>query len=73
MAPDAGIPFRVRDVHVDGQTIRLQLWDAGWTEAWAAVDASSHDALAVSALLLVYDVTREDTYESVRTWWVSVQ
>lgn len=53
---------------MDGQTIRLQLWDAGWTEAWAAVDASPHDALAVSALLLVYDVTREDTYESVRTW-----
>ncbi|KAK8383219.1 hypothetical protein O3P69_011612 [Scylla paramamosain] len=68
-----GIPFRVRDVNVDGQTVRLQLWDAGWTEAWAAVDASSHDARAASALLLVYDVTREDTYESVRMWWVSVQ
>ncbi|XP_063883657.1 ras-related protein Rab-8B-like isoform X1 [Scylla paramamosain] len=62
------IPFRVRDVNVDGQTVRLQLWDAGWTEAWAAVDASSHDARAASALLLVYDVTREDTYESVRMW-----
>ncbi|XP_063883659.1 uncharacterized protein LOC135112779 isoform X3 [Scylla paramamosain] len=53
---------------IDGQTVRLQLWDAGWTEAWAAVDASSHDARAASALLLVYDVTREDTYESVRMW-----
>ncbi|MPC40936.1 Ras-related protein Rab-8B [Portunus trituberculatus] len=69
----AGIPYRVRDVSVDGQTVRVQLWDAGWTEAWTAVDASSHDALAASALLLVYDVTREDTYESVRTWLRSVK
>ncbi|XP_050702308.1 uncharacterized protein LOC126988291 [Eriocheir sinensis] len=63
-----GLPFRVREVRVEGRLVRLQLWDAGWAEAWAALTAPPQDPLAAAALLLVYDVTREDTYESVRTW-----
>ncbi|KAK4312593.1 hypothetical protein Pmani_016003 [Petrolisthes manimaculis] len=63
-----GIPFRVRDIRVGGQKVRLQLWESTWDAAWDSLTSVQDPTRAPRGMMVVYDVTHEASYETTRRW-----
>jgi small GTP-binding protein len=62
-----GVDFALKEIDVDGQTVRLQLWDVAGAETTLGSIAKVYyrDTFGV---LLVYDVTRPTTFDTVTAW-----
>uniref|UniRef100_A0A3B5ADQ3 Ras-related protein Rab-25 n=1 Tax=Stegastes partitus TaxID=144197 RepID=A0A3B5ADQ3_9TELE len=61
-----GVEFSTRTVQLSGFTIKAQIWDTAGLERYRAITSAYYRG-AVGALL-VYDVTKHLTYESVERW-----
>ncbi|KAI5071209.1 hypothetical protein GOP47_0013460 [Adiantum capillus-veneris] len=61
-----GVEFQTRTVFLDGKTIKTQIWDTAGQERYRAV-TSAYYRSAVGALL-VYDITKEQSFEHVPRW-----
>ncbi|XLS56830.1 hypothetical protein HN51_006585 [Arachis hypogaea] len=57
-----GIDFKIRTIELDGKRIKLQIWDTAGQERFRTITtAYYHGAMAI---LLVYDVTDEASFNS---------
>eukprot|EP01103_Thecamoeba_quadrilineata_P012554 TRINITY_DN3267_c0_g1_i1.p1 TRINITY_DN3267_c0_g1~~TRINITY_DN3267_c0_g1_i1.p1 ORF type:complete len:207 (-),score=33.30 TRINITY_DN3267_c0_g1_i1:163-783(-) len=61
-----GVEFGSRTVTVDNQTLKLQIWDTAGQEKFRAITRSYYRGAA--GCLLVYDITRRETYEHLPEW-----
>ncbi|KAK2844982.1 hypothetical protein Q5P01_011641 [Channa striata] len=61
-----GVEFSTRTVRLSGFTIKAQIWDTAGLERYRAITSAYYRG-AVGALL-VYDITKHLTYESVERW-----
>jgi len=56
-----GADFSLRQVNVDGEEVKLQLWDLAGQERFGSVRSMYY--LGLSALVLMIDLTRSDTLD----------
>ncbi|KAL7102760.1 hypothetical protein ABFS83_08G132400 [Erythranthe nasuta] len=61
-----GVEFATRSLPVEGKVIKAQIWDTAGQERYRAITSAYYRG-AVGALL-VYDVTRHSTFESIERW-----
>ncbi|XP_023686257.1 ras-related protein Rab-25a [Paramormyrops kingsleyae] len=61
-----GVEFSTRTVQLDSITIKAQIWDTAGLERYRAITSAYYRG-AVGALL-VYDISKHLTYESVERW-----
>lgn len=61
-----GVEFGSKIVLVNRQNIKLQIWDTAGQEEFRSITRSYYRSSA--AALVVYDVTRKDTFRSVKRW-----
>uniref|UniRef100_UPI00398E533D ras-related protein Rab-25-like n=1 Tax=Pristiophorus japonicus TaxID=55135 RepID=UPI00398E533D len=61
-----GVEFSTRSVTVNGVTVKTQIWDTAGLERYRAITSAYYRG-AVGALL-VYDISKHLTYESVERW-----
>ncbi|XP_078392269.1 ras-related protein Rab-11A-like [Cetorhinus maximus] len=61
-----GVEFSTRSVIVEGVTVKTQIWDTAGLERYRAITSAYYRG-AVGALL-VYDIAKHLTYESVERW-----
>jgi Ras-related protein Rab-11A len=61
-----GVEFQTQKLVIDGKEIRAQIWDTAGQERFRAVTSAYYRG-AVGALL-VYDITRRQTFDSVSRW-----
>mmetsp|Transcript_1403 Transcript_1403/g.2448 ORF Transcript_1403/g.2448 Transcript_1403/m.2448 type:complete len:212 (-) Transcript_1403:768-1403(-) len=61
-----GVEFGSKMVQIDSKPIKLQIWDTAGQEAFRSITRSYYRGAA--GALLVYDVTRRETFESLATW-----
>ncbi|XP_034730689.1 ras-related protein Rab-25b [Etheostoma cragini] len=61
-----GVEFSTRTVQLNGFTIKAQIWDTAGLERYRAITSAYYRG-AVGALL-VFDITKHLTYESVERW-----
>lgn len=61
-----GVEFATRTVTVDGKTIKAQIWDTAGQERYRAITSAYYRG-AVGALLM-YDISKQETYENVMRW-----
>lgn len=61
-----GVEFATRSIQVDGKTIKAQVWDTAGQEKYRTI-TSAYCRGAVGALL-VYDISKQQTYENVERW-----
>lgn len=61
-----GVEFATRTVNVDGKTIKAQIWDTAGQERYRAITSAYYRG-AVGALLM-YDISKGDSYENVSRW-----
>lgn len=58
--------FATRSIQVDSKTIKAQIWDTAGQERYRAITSAYYRG-AVGALL-VYDISKHQTYENVTRW-----
>ena len=65
--PTIGVEFASRIVQLpNGRAAKAQIWDTSGNPKYKAISAA-HYRRAVGAML-VYDVTKEETFENLTTW-----
>jgi len=61
-----GVEFGARMISIDGKQIKLQIWDTAGQESFRSITRSYYRGAA--GALLVYDITRRDTFNHLTTW-----
>ncbi|XP_022651518.1 ras-related protein Rab-2A [Varroa jacobsoni] len=61
-----GVEFGARMITIDRKQIKLQIWDTAGQEAFRSITRSYYRGAA--GALLVYDITRRDTFDHLTTW-----
>lgn len=61
-----GVEFATRTLEVDGTKVKTQIWDTAGQERYRAITTAYYRG-AVGALV-VYDITKAETYDSVSRW-----
>ncbi|WMV31273.1 hypothetical protein MTR67_024658 [Solanum verrucosum] len=61
-----GVEFATRTLQVEGKTVKAQIWDTAGQERYRAITSAYYRG-AVGALL-VYDITKRQTFENVTRW-----
>ena len=66
-----GVEFGGKNIEVKNKTIKIQIWDTAGQEAFQAITRTYYKG-AIGALL-VYDITREETFDHIRKWYDEVK
>ncbi|KAI9257537.1 ras family-domain-containing protein [Helicostylum pulchrum] len=67
-----GVEFGSRFITMnDGKQIKLQIWDTAGQESFRSITQSYYRGAA--GALLVYDISRRETFEHVSTWLADVR
>ncbi|GAB2267195.1 Ras- protein RABA5e [Dionaea muscipula] len=61
-----GVEFQTQSMEIDGKDVKAQIWDTAGQERFRAVTSAYYRG-AVGALL-VYDISRRTTFDSVSRW-----
>ncbi|CAG7787095.1 unnamed protein product [Allacma fusca] len=66
-----GVDFRVKTIELDDKCIALQLWDTAGQERFRSLTKSYFRR--ADGVILMYDVTNERTFVSIRQWIQNVE
>jgi len=61
-----GVEFGARMVNIENKQIKLQIWDTAGQESFRSITRSYYRGAA--GALLVYDITRRETFDHLATW-----
>lgn len=61
-----GVEFGARMITVDDKNIKLQIWDTAGQEAFKSITRSYYRSAAGG--LLVYDITKLDSFNNLQNW-----
>ncbi|PON96106.1 Small GTP-binding domain containing protein [Trema orientale] len=61
-----GVDFKIRTVEQDEKTIKLQIWDTAGQERFRTIASSYYRG--AHGIIIVYDVTDEDSFKNVKGW-----
>merc|ERR1719233_719803 len=61
-----GVDFKIRTVELDGKTCKLQIWDTAGQERFRTITSSYYRG--AHGIIIVYDVTDNETFDNVRQW-----
>eukprot|EP01113_Clastostelium_recurvatum_P013531 TRINITY_DN1718_c0_g1_i1.p1 TRINITY_DN1718_c0_g1~~TRINITY_DN1718_c0_g1_i1.p1 ORF type:complete len:237 (-),score=48.24 TRINITY_DN1718_c0_g1_i1:142-822(-) len=71
MEPTIGAAFMVKSMVVDGVPVKLEIWDTAGQERYRSL-APMYYRCACAAII-VYDITRKSSFETMRKWVSEVQ
>jgi len=66
-----GVDFKVKHLEVGGKRVKLTIWDTAGQERFRTLTSSYYRG--AHGVVLVYDVTRMDTFENLQQWLKEVQ
>jgi len=66
-----GVDFAVKHVNVNGTEVRMQLWDIAGQERFGASASKVYYKEALGAIL-VYDISRPQTFDTVSKWKMEI-
>ena len=61
-----GVEFEAKTIEIDGKLIKIQVWDTAGHEAFQSITRTYYKG--AEGALLVYDITRKDTFNNVKKW-----
>jgi Ras-related protein Rab-8A len=65
------IDFKIRTIELDGKRIKLQIWDTAGQERFRTITTAYYRG--AMGILLVYDVTSEESFANIRNWIRSIE
>lgn len=66
-----GIDCRSRVVELDGRRVRLQIWDTAGQERFRTLTSAYYRG--AMGILLVYDLTTEDSFKHIANWLQNIE
>ena len=66
-----GVDFMIKTVEVDNEKIKLQIWDTAGQERFRSITQSYYRS--ASALILVYDISCQPTFDCLPDWLREIQ
>ena len=66
-----GVEFGAKTISINGRSVKIQIWDTAGQEAFQAITRTYYKG-AIGALL-VYDITRKETFIHVTKWLEEVR
>jgi len=69
--PTLGLDTKSKTLTLEGSSYKVQLWDTAGQERFRTISYSFYSR--ADAVLLVYDLTNEDSLQSVRKWMAQIQ
>jgi len=61
-----GVDFKIRTIDLEGKVVKLQIWDTAGQERFRTITAAYYRN--AQGIIVVYDVTDNDTFVNVKTW-----
>ena len=61
-----GVEFGAKIIDLNGKTVKIQIWDTAGQEAFQAITRTYYKG--ATGALVVYDITRRDTFTHVSKW-----
>jgi len=61
-----GVDFKVKHLEMNGKRVKLTIWDTAGQERFRTLTSSYYRG--AHGVVLVYDVTRTDTFENLQQW-----
>jgi len=71
MEPTIGAAFMVKNMIVDGVQVKLEIWDTAGQERYRSLAPMYYRGAA--AAILVYDITRKSSFDTMRRWVQELQ
>lgn len=65
-----GVDFRFRTVNVGGKIVKLQIWDTAGQERFRTITSAYYRG--ADGIVLVYDITEQDSFVHVDEWLAEV-
>jgi len=66
-----GVEFAIRVVDIENKKVKLQIWDTAGQESFRSVTSNYYRGS--TGALLVYDITRRDTFTHLESWLRELQ
>lgn len=66
-----GVDFKVKHIDMSGKRVKLTIWDTAGQERFRTLTSSYYRG--AHGVVLVYDVTRTDSFENLEQWLREVQ
>lgn len=67
LAPTIGVDFKIKFLTVGGKKLKLTIWDTAGQERFRTLTSSYYRG--AQGIILVYDVTRRDTFTNLSDVW----
>lgn len=64
--PTLGVEFGSKHVKIQDQLIKIQIWDTAGQESFKSITRSYYKGSI--AALLVYDITKRDSFDNIAKW-----
>mmetsp|Transcript_9165 Transcript_9165/g.17795 ORF Transcript_9165/g.17795 Transcript_9165/m.17795 type:complete len:198 (+) Transcript_9165:19-612(+) len=61
-----GVDFKVKQIDVDGKKVKLTIWDTAGQERFRTLTSSYYRG--AQGVILVYDVSRKETFDNAEQW-----
>ena len=61
-----GVEFGAKIIDLNGKSVKIQIWDTAGQEAFQAITRTYYKG--ATGALVVYDITRRDTFTHVSKW-----
>lgn len=68
LSPTIGVDFKLKTLSLDGKSLKLTVWDTAGQERFRTLTSSYYRG--AQGVILVYDITRRDTFEALRDVWL---
>ena len=69
--PTIGVDFKIKTLKINEQNVKLQIWDTAGQERFRTIISSYYKG--AQGILLVFDLTEKESFESLNNWLIEIE